>query len=255
MTWIQNIEKHPLKGMLVKIIENPAIVCMAKDCGMDFLFYDMEHGVFSYRKLHDLMLFGNAIQIPSIVRVAQCARKDISQILDYGASGVMVPMIETKAQAEQLVAYSKYPPIGKRSYSGGANTFYGPGGNHARHMAEINENTLSIVQIETCLGVANIDEILSVDGIDAVIVGPCDLGISMHHPDNVMAKEELIMIQKVIDACHSHHKYFGIIGGVALLQYFKKDIDFFLSAIDTNMIRNAMMQAVNTYEDMIGDLK
>ena len=43
MTWIQNIENHPYKGMLVKIIENPAIVCMAKDCGMDFLFYDLEH--------------------------------------------------------------------------------------------------------------------------------------------------------------------------------------------------------------------
>lgn len=57
MTWIQNIENHPYKGMLVKIIENPAIVCMAKDCGMDFLFYDLEHGVLTYRKLHDLMLF------------------------------------------------------------------------------------------------------------------------------------------------------------------------------------------------------
>lgn len=254
MTWIENIKQHPYKGIVVKIIENPAIVCMAKDCGMDFLFYDMEHGVFSYRKLHDLMLFGNAMQIPSIVRVAQCGRKDISQILDYGASGVMVPMVETKEQAEQLVAYSKYPPIGKRSYSGGANTFYGPGGNHARHMAEINEQTLSIVQIETCTGVEHIDEILSVEGIDAVIVGPCDLGISMNNPDHVMAQEELDMIQSVIDACHTHHKYFGIIGGVALLQYFKKDIDFFLSAIDTNVIRNGLIQAVNTYEDMIGDL-
>lgn len=84
---------------------------------MDFLFYDCEHGMIPYHRLEKLILMGNAEGIPSIVRVAQLARRDVSQALDCGADGVMVPMIETVEQAKQLVAWSKYPPLGIRSYS------------------------------------------------------------------------------------------------------------------------------------------
>lgn len=253
MTFKTDIKTAPQKGLLVKIVENPAIVCMAKQCGMDFIFYDCEHGVLSYRTLHDLMVLGNSMKLPSIVRVAQLARANISQILDFGATGVMVPMIETKQQAQQLVNWSKYPPIGKRSYSGGANTHYGPSGHHAENMQNINERTMTIVQIETLAGVEGIEEILSVEGIDAVIIGPCDLGISMDNPDNVMHPKEIELITSVMEACKRHEKAFGIIGGTALLQYFKTHIDLFLSTIDTNLIRSGIEQAVNMYDDMIGD--
>lgn len=95
-------------------------------------------------------------------------------------------MIETREQAELLAGWSKYPPVGRRSYSGGANTDYGPSGGHAQNMEKMNRHTMTIAQIETVKGVENIDEILRVEGIDAAIVGPCDLGISMGNPDNVM---------------------------------------------------------------------
>lgn len=242
---------NPQKGLLIKIVENPAILYMAKDLGMDFVFYDCEHGVIPYRSLHDVMLLGNSIGIPSIVRTPQLARRDVSQILDYGATGVMVPMIETKQQAQQLVDYSKYPPLGKRSYSGGANTLYGPSGNHAQHMHKMNEETITIVQIETKLGIENIDDILSVEGIDAVIVGPCDLGISINNPDNVMDKEELALIQRVQEACRTHHKSFGIIGGNTLLEQFKGHITWLVSAIDTNLLRDGIHKAVQDYEKLI----
>ena len=158
----QMIRQQKAKGILVKTMAHPSLVIMAQDCGMDFIFYDCEHGVMSYEQLHDLMVLGNVRRFPSIVRVAQLARSDISKILDYGATGVMVPMVETAQQAKQLVEWSKYPPLGKRSYSGGANTLYAPGGNHAMHMHDLNERTMSIVQIETRRGVENIEEIVDV---------------------------------------------------------------------------------------------
>lgn len=241
------VKQKKLKGLLVKIVAHPATVIMAQDEGMNFIFYDMEHGILSYEKLHDVMVMGNGMNFPSIVRVPQLARGDVSRILDYGACGVMVPMIETKAQAKQLVEWSKYPSIGKRSYSGGANTHYAPGGNHAKHMLEMNDKTMTIVQIETVLGVENIDDIISVDGIDAAIIGPCDLGISMNNPDNVMDIEELKLIKKVADACKRHQKAFGIIGGSNLLSYFKDDLDIFVSAIDLNILRKGIHQAVEEY--------
>lgn len=231
-------------GLLVKIIAHPATLIMAKEEGMDFVFYDCEHGILSYETLHDLMVMGNGMALPSIVRVPQLARGDVSKILDYGATGVMVPMIETKEQAQQLVAWSKYPPIGKRSYSGGANTHYAVSGNHAKNMQVMNQKTMSIVQIESVIGVEHIDEILSVNGIDAAIIGPCDLGISMNNPDNVMDDAELKLIKKVADACKKHEKAFGIIGGLELLTYFKEDIDIIISAIDLNILRKGIHQAV-----------
>lgn len=255
MTLKTAMRQSPQKGLLIKIVENPAIVCMAKQCGMDFVFYDCEHGVLPYRTLHDLMILGNQIELPSIVRVAQLARADISQILDYGATGVMVPMIETKQQAQKLVDWSKYPPIGKRSYSGGANTNYGPSGHHKENMNMLNERTITIAQIETLQGVEHIEEILSIKGLDAIMIGPCDLGISMDNPDNVMHPKEIALITSVMEACMHHHIAFGIIGGTALLQYFKQHIDLFLSAIDTNLLKDGIKQAVNMYEDMIGDRK
>ncbi|HIR28413.1 MAG TPA: 2,4-dihydroxyhept-2-ene-1,7-dioic acid aldolase [Candidatus Choladousia intestinigallinarum] len=227
-------------GVLIKIVGHPAAVLIAKNVGMDFVFYDCEHGSLSYEKLHDLMVLGNQIGLPSVVRVPQLARGDVSKILDYGAQGVMVPMIESAEDARKLVEWSKYPPVGKRSYSGGANTNYGPSGGHAANMLNMNQRTLTIAQIETAEGVNCADEILSVEGIDAAIVGPCDLGISMGIPDNVMDVRELSAIEKVAEACRRHGKFFGIIGSMELMKYFKKDLDIIITAIDTNLLRAGM---------------
>lgn len=252
MTIKEDSMLYPQKGLLIKMVENPAIVLMAKDLGLDFVFYDCEHGVLPYRTLHDIMLLGNLAGISSFVRTSQLSRRDVSQILDYGATGVMVPMIETKEQAQQLVEWSKYPPLGKRSYSGGANTMYGESGHHSIRIKEINERTITIVQIETVRGVKHIDEILSVEGIDAAIVGPCDLGISMNNPDHVLDCNELSYIQNVQDACIKYHKTFGIIGNNALLERFKEHITWFVSGIDTTILREGIKQVVEHYDILIG---
>ena len=246
----QLLKQQKAKGVLVKTLAHPSLVIMAQDCGMDFILYDCEHGVLSYEQLHDLMVLGNMRKLSSIVRVAQLARSDVSRILDYGAAGVMVPMIETAEQAEQLVQWSKYPPLGKRSYSGGANTHYAPGGNHALHMKQLNEKTMSIVQIETKQGVENIEAILNVKGIDGVLIGPCDLAISLGRPDDLMHEEELNMIQKVADACLKRALGFGIIGGRAMQEYFKKESSLLVSAIDTALMREGLKQAVREYEQL-----
>ncbi|MDO4262136.1 MAG: aldolase/citrate lyase family protein [Eubacteriales bacterium] len=239
-----------LKGVLVTSFAHPATVLIAQQAGMDFVFYDCEHGVLPYERLRDLMLLGNGRNFPAIVRAAQLGRSDVSGILDCGAAGVMVPMIETKEQAELLAGWSKYPPVGVRSYSGGPHTDYGPRGDHERRMAESNRRVMTIAQIETVKGVENADDILGVEGIDAAIVGPCDLGISMGNPDNVMDERELALIRRVADACRRHDKAFGIIGGMELMRYFREDVNILVSAIDTHILRDGMKRAVQGYEEM-----
>ena len=97
--------KQKLKGVFVQTVDSPAMPLIAQQAGMDFIFYDCEHGSFTYDKLTNLILLGNGRGFPSIVRVAQLARADVSGILDCGASRVMVPMMETKEQADCLKEY------------------------------------------------------------------------------------------------------------------------------------------------------
>lgn len=239
-----------LKGILIKVIQHQATVIIANQCGYDFIMYDCEHGIFDDSKLHDLMVLGNSINIPSIVRIPQLSRKDVSRTLDSGATGIMVPMIETPEQVEKLVEWAKYPPIGKRSYSGGANTFYGPSGGHRINMDTMNNRTIVIAQIESKLGVENIESIAKVEGLDGVIIGPVDLSISLGLTDDVMNEKEIEYIRKVCKVCKNNNLGFGIIGKLDMIKLFKDDINFMISAIDTNIIRDGFDRYIQKYNDI-----
>ena len=236
-----------LGGLLVQVIDSAPVAHMAKAAGLDFLLVDDEHGDVNDARLSTLMMLGNAIGLPTIVRAPQLARADVSRLLDRGASGVMVPMMETVEQARQLADWAKYPPLGRRSYSGGAHTAYGPSGHHAQNMVRANAGTLAIAQIETVAGVEAVEEILAVPGIDAAVIGPCDLAISMGRPDEVGCAEELVLIDRVRDACVATRKGFGIIGGNALLERYATDINLMVSAIDTHILRDAFAAAASDY--------
>lgn len=239
-------ERH-LGGLLVQVLDQAPVALMAKAAGIDFLLVDEEHGDVDEARLSTLMMLGNQIGLPTIVRAPQLARADVSRALDRGASGVMVPMTETVEQARQLADWAKYPPIGRRSYSGGAHTAYGPSGHHAENMARANAGTLAVAQIETVRGVENVGDILDVNGIDAAIVGPCDLAISMGRPDEVGCPEEIELIDRVRDACVKRGKGFGIIGSTALLKRYAQDANLMVSAIDVHMMRDALAAAASDY--------
>lgn len=244
---MKNINKK-YYGLFVKLITNPAIQVMSKNLGIDLLFYDNEHSSFSKSELHNVFLFANNIGLPSFIRVGELSRREIGQMLDNGAAGIMVPMIETKEQAELLVKYSKYPPLGLRGYSSGAHTNYGPSGNHKENMQLKNETIVTIAQIETKEGVKNAREILEVEGIDACILGPVDLSISLGVVGNIMADIELEACRKVIDICKELDKPVGIIGSNEILEYFKEDLNYFISANDSSILRNGIKDAVEQYK-------
>lgn len=252
---LEDIAHKQLGGLFVQVLDQAPVVLMAQAAGFDFLFFDGEHGDIDRSRLSSVMLLGNSLGIPSIVRAPQLARADVSRMLDLGASGVMVPMVETAAQARQLVQWAKYPPAGTRSYSGGAHTGYGPSGHHAQNMSRANVSTLAIAQIETVEGVRNVRDILAVPGLDAAIVGPCDLAISMGRPDEVGCPEELALIDEVQAACAAAGKGFGIIGGNALLARYAGNINLMVSAIDTHILRDALAGAASEYQKIRAQAK
>lgn len=250
MEGLKDAGKRQLGGLFVQVLDCAPVVRMAANAGFDFLFFDGEHGDLDWPRLSSLMMQADALGLPSLVRVGELSRSQVSHTLDLGAAGVMVPMIETADEAARLAGWAKYPPVGQRSYSGGAHTGYGKSGNHARNMARANAQTLAIAQIETVRGVQNVDGIAQTEGIDALVVGPCDLAISMGRPDEVGCDEELALIGKVRDAAKARGKAFGIIGGASLVEKFLPDVNLMVCAIDAHLVRSAFAGAVEEYRQL-----
>ncbi|GMV45641.1 MAG: hypothetical protein AMXMBFR66_10390 [Pseudomonadota bacterium] len=172
----------PLNGIF-NSIPSPALVEMCAYAGFDFIVIDNEHGSADLQTTEHMLRAARAAGIAPIVR---CFEHDIPRLLDMGASGVQVPMVETATQAERLAAQVRYPlppgREGRRGQRGSAFSSraagYGFFGGTA-HTALSNEAVVFVAMVETPLGVSNAGAIAAVPGVDAVFVGPNDLAHSM----------------------------------------------------------------------------
>ena len=225
-----------IAGSMFRLIRNPAVGYLARNAGLDFFMLDCEHGNYDFQTVHDIFITANALGVGGFIRVP-CGKKEyISRALDAGAIGVMVPMTETREQAETLVKYAKYQPIGDRGFNGvGPHTEY-RGGKHAEIMEQANNRVIAIAQIETRLAIDNVDAIAAVEGIDALLVGPNDLSIALGIPGDMMNPIELDAIAKVAAACKKHGKAFGLHAGAQLLEKFGKDLTLVMNLSDNDFL-------------------
>ncbi|WP_418645849.1 HpcH/HpaI aldolase family protein [Tenacibaculum insulae] len=179
-------------------IPHQAVIEILSTAGFEWLVIDMEHSPISIETSMNLIghIQGNGMQ--ALVRVSKNEEVIIKQVLDAGADGVVVPMIKNKEEAERAVGYVKYPPIGKRGVGLNRAQHYGTAFNNYQ---EWNKNqSVVIAQIEHIEAVNNLEEILSVEGIDGIIVGPYDLSASMGYPgeyDREDVQKALAKIDKV----------------------------------------------------------
>ncbi len=174
--------KQTLRGIF-NGIPSPAIVEMCAYAGFDFVLIDNEHGAADMETTEHMLRAARAAGVPAAVR---CLEHDIARTLDLGAGGLQIPMVNTAAQAADLVQRVKYPLPGSHagisgrrgsafsSRAAGYGAFGGPA-----HTQASNEGIALIVMIETPEAVGNAGEIAAVPGIDAVFVGPNDLAHSM----------------------------------------------------------------------------
>ena len=227
-------------GTMGRVVRNPAIAYLVKNSGLDFIMYDGEHSCYTMETLHDLFMTGRALGISSLVRVPEGTKDWISRVLDQGADGLMVPMIETAEQARELARLSRYQPIGERGFgSCSGHCSYMPG-KTADQMKSANDSVLVIAQIETVKGVENADAIASVEGIDCILVGPADLSCSFGFPGDTMNPKEVEAIGKVVDACKKHNKIFALPGPLPMIERYKEDTRMIMLSTDTNLLLNGM---------------
>jgi 4-hydroxy-2-oxoheptanedioate aldolase len=170
--------------------------------GFDWLVVDGEH---SPVDLQTMVQMFQAISTSDTIPMARVHWNDpvqIKRILDGGAYGVVIPWVNTRAEAEQAVAACRYPPEGQRGFGPWRGALYG-GSDYVQHA---NEEIACIVQIETVGAVERIDQILSVPGIDATMIGPADLAMDMGIPvlpDNPH-EDHRALCNAVLEACQKH---------------------------------------------------
>jgi len=146
--------------------------------GWDFVIVDCEHGNIGDSDMHDSVNAVASCGVSPIVRIRGPDPTLIKRALDTGAHGIMVPMINTAAEAELVVKASKFPPLGFRG-QGSPFSAWGLGLATPQYLEQANSSLLTIVQIETLEGLKNLDAICAVEGVDAIFVGPNDLALCM----------------------------------------------------------------------------
>ena len=167
--------------------------------GFDWLVIDIEHTPIDFETTHVLISAIQANGMKALVRVSKNEEVVIKRILDMGADGIVVPMVCSKEDAKMAVDYAKYPPVGKRGVGLYRASKYGT--KFEEYKKWVDEELVIIAQIEHIDAVNNIDEILSVDGIDGTIIGPYDLSGSMGYPGEFERDDVKDAVQKVLERC------------------------------------------------------
>src|SRR5580704_13101932 len=190
-----------LLGQMVLELFTPGIGHMLAACGLDFLIFDMEHGRCDLSLLAEMVASCRGSDIVPIARVPDLAYAPLSRALDVGARGIMVPRVESRQQAEDIVSQLKYAPQGRRGVALGiAHDLYRAGGSD--FFARMNEEIAVILLLETEKAFQNLEEIISVPGVDVAWIGHYDLTVSMgipaqfEHPRFLAAMDELVSVCK-----------------------------------------------------------
>ena len=184
-----------------------SIVEIMADAGFDWLCVDMEHSVTDYSEAQLLIATIQSKGIKAYVRVGENNNRIIKRVLDAGADGIIVPMVNSKEEAINAINSVKYPPVGKRGVGLARAQNYGFGFDDYKD--NIADNVKLIVQIEHIDAVNNLEDILSLDDIDGTFIGPYDLSGSMGKPGNYNDDDVIKIIKKYEDTAKKYNKLIG----------------------------------------------
>ncbi len=176
---------------------DPAVSALLSHVGYDWMLVDTEHAPIPLDTLQTLVLMAQRGGTPAIVRPAWNDPVRIKQVLDLGAEGILVPMVNSGPEAERAVRAAKYPPAGQRGWGPNAAAEFGL--RTEAYAAEANERIVVLVQIEHIDAVRNLDDILAVPGLDGVYIGPGDLSYSMGIPREWQNPKLVAAIHEVVE--------------------------------------------------------
>ena len=194
-------EGRSATGTMIVEFRQPSLLQLLANAGFDFAIIDNEHGPFSLESLAELSRAGRLHGVTPIVRIPEISYSHVTQALDAGAQGLMIPRITEPTQVAEVVQMMKYPPIGRRgSVMARAHTNFRSGSVETA-MDLMNKETMLVVQIETLEALERREEIIGVPGVDAALIGPNDLSVAMGIPGKLDDPAFVSAVESVMATC------------------------------------------------------
>lgn len=223
--------------------------------GYDSITIDMQHGIVGYDGAIPMLQAMRASGVTPLVRVPWLDPADIMKALDAGAYGVICPMINSRAEAEQLVSYVRYPPTGVRSF-GPSRALFTTGGGYA---TEADDEIICLAMIETAQAYQNLDDILATPGLDGVYIGPADLTLGLqgkrYAPGFDRKEPEMIdAIKHILERAHQAGKRAALHNGTA--EYAADAVgwgfDLVTVSNDVRLLAGAAETSVKKFRELTG---
>jgi 2-keto-3-deoxy-L-rhamnonate aldolase RhmA len=200
-------------GTWINLTRNPAILPLLKSAGLDYARVDMEHSSPSIETVADMAVLSRALDFPLVVRPPEGNREWITRLLDVGIWGLHVPQVDTPEIAYEVAQFARYAPQGARGHAGmGPGTDFDADLSAAERLSHLNQQVHVTIMLETKRAFDHLDDILSVEGIDAVTLGPSDLSIDLGvygTPDQSAVLDDYR--QRLIAAARTHGKHVAML--------------------------------------------
>jgi 4-hydroxy-2-oxoheptanedioate aldolase len=180
--------------------------------GFSAVTLDMQHGMWDTASALEAIAAAHLAGAAPVVRIPLWENATVSRMLDFGAEGIIAPMINSLAEARAFVAAAKYPPVGERSIGAHRAGMLARVPDQKLYIADANTTTITFAMIETRAALDNLDAIAGMPGIDALFVGPSDLSFSLSNGDSMdsHSSEVETALEKVLKACDKHAKIPGL---------------------------------------------
>lgn len=198
--------RKKLFGAWVSYAE-PSITETFAKAGFDFLAIDMEHSTITLPEAKGIITASQFYDVSCLPRPVSHSNDFIKPLLEFGADGMLIQMVNNANEVKRLIDHIKYPPIGKRSY--GVNRAQGYGFDFDDYTSDWNNSSIFMIQVESIEAVEKIDEILAFDEIDGVMIGPYDISGSLGVPGQLDHPKVIEASKKVIEACEKYRKSCG----------------------------------------------
>jgi 2-keto-3-deoxy-L-rhamnonate aldolase RhmA len=217
-------------------LPSPEIAEVFFGSGLDWLFLELEHSVMGLREAQTIVQASAAM--PVIIRVPLIDEVWIKKALDIGSAGIIIPQVQTAEDAKRVIEFCKYPPEGKRPV--GIARAQGYGEKFQAYVSNANENTAVILMIEHINAVENIEEIIKVEGIDCLFIGPYDLSTSMNKAGQTTHPDIQRAIAKVKERAEGANIPLGIFGTTpkAVKPYIEGGYTLIAVGVDTMLLGN-----------------
>jgi 2-keto-3-deoxy-L-rhamnonate aldolase RhmA len=195
-------------GTMVQELMTPAVFGIAQAAGAEFVLLDQEHPAWGLERVREVIAAGRASEVVPFVRIPDAEYHFVARTLDAGALGVMIPSCSGVAEAQAVVSWAKYPPLGMRGF-GLPRCELEPEGVGAT-LAKANEEQMVIVQIETLAGLEEVEAIAQLDGIDLLWIGHFDLTASLGIPGDFESPGFEAAVERVLAAGAAAGKPVGL---------------------------------------------